>query len=1105
MLKEVTNINTRSGLFGNALQAAVFGGNITMVIMVLHHGADINSPGRYGTALRAAALRGHNPIVRLLIDKGAGIEGENANALQAAASNGHLSTVSLLLDSGLYEQAKYFYTMDAVEAACFRGHMEVAKLFLRRFGSKAAGFAFSSALNGGHETIVRLALEYEAGILGSELPDGSEMLCSAGASLSLLPSKDENFTRRPRFQNEEDPGSPHAEAGMLDKAEELRSRFDGRLPLLDLDEDNTQQLVSLKNHDIGHGNGRYLRMAARNGLVTVVKDLLDKGFNINTTGNSSGPRSGQSTPIEVASAAGQVQVVELLLKRGANVGEALSYAVRNEHLEVIELLLRECPDIPVDEPVDKSRPSYFRSESAIAVAIEWNLTRILGILLDHARNTSKLAIGEGLVVAAKNGNKVFLCSILSGVELADLDHEDALVHEHYNAFVHATKRAAVNRDMVIMQLLLDHVTGEASREALLGEFLKAGILEGRWYAGLWELKTVLAPSLYEKLAGKAFIAIAAGRPSSLPKKDRSALFQEFERLSESSCMFLASHQEALWVASRRNNMDVVQLILNKPKSPSAAQAAKTSLVNQPDIHGNTALYYTCVRGSPDVFHALLEAGANAFTRHPTVPSCLISENGKALEDRKGQSNLLQIALDARLAIEKMGTAFGIWQSPLKESWGPIVSRLLDVGLEVELQSPSLVKFFYISCFQGEIEYVKKLLAKGVSLVGPSGRSDSRDFVFNSALHAATVGGQTAVAEFLISQGADVRAKADVLNWGKVRTQTVIQTALQIHLASNSAVLETCASLVRYGAAEDDAEAILHEGCRSGNLKMVRRMLQRGTRIQKPPIFNHFELYHCFVDAGYDFHSQPDFIAELQLKTMQKGDFTSFMLLIDTYGLQIEHDNLRSSIWQVMHLQENRDLFFHYFTETCSFDINAVYQTWLGSDQTATILSEAAQYSQDCDMVEFLLKEGADPESPGIPYTPLTATIAAQTSRTSHTMGSRIVRVVKTLLAHGANVDGVRRSDLEPDGRLDPRTRQTPLLFALAWPYEPEIALQLIKILVENGADVNCGRVSPLRLARFFGRHEAENLLLQHGGVDNSDHDVAIPDYAEELQTAFHGQ
>jgi len=56
----------------------------------------------------------------------------------------------------------------AVEAACFRGPIDVARLFLQTYHSKyssanrsCAVYAFDATMDGGRESIVRLAPQYD--------------------------------------------------------------------------------------------------------------------------------------------------------------------------------------------------------------------------------------------------------------------------------------------------------------------------------------------------------------------------------------------------------------------------------------------------------------------------------------------------------------------------------------------------------------------------------------------------------------------------------------------------------------------------------------------------------------------------------------------------------------------------------------------------------------------------------------------------------------------------------------------------------------------------------------------------------------------------------
>ena len=62
-------INAQGGEYGNALQAASYGGHEKVVTMLLDKGADINAQGGYhGHALQAASYKGHEKVVRLLLN-----------------------------------------------------------------------------------------------------------------------------------------------------------------------------------------------------------------------------------------------------------------------------------------------------------------------------------------------------------------------------------------------------------------------------------------------------------------------------------------------------------------------------------------------------------------------------------------------------------------------------------------------------------------------------------------------------------------------------------------------------------------------------------------------------------------------------------------------------------------------------------------------------------------------------------------------------------------------------------------------------------------------------------------------------------------------------
>jgi ankyrin repeat protein len=62
----------KGGEYGNALQAASYGGDEAVVKMLLDKGAEVNAQGGYyGNALQAASSRGHEAVVKVLVAWGA--------------------------------------------------------------------------------------------------------------------------------------------------------------------------------------------------------------------------------------------------------------------------------------------------------------------------------------------------------------------------------------------------------------------------------------------------------------------------------------------------------------------------------------------------------------------------------------------------------------------------------------------------------------------------------------------------------------------------------------------------------------------------------------------------------------------------------------------------------------------------------------------------------------------------------------------------------------------------------------------------------------------------------------------------------------------------
>ncbi|KAK8257221.1 hypothetical protein IWZ00DRAFT_6963 [Phyllosticta capitalensis] len=151
LLQACQDINKEHGYFGNALQAAIAGGKLCLVQLVLEKGGNPNLRGRFGYPLRAAAIRGQDEIVKLLLDHGASLDAGDeklGDALQAAASKGHVSTMSILIDHGANIEDSGGPFDNPLEAALRGGHTQAAMLLRENMKPPQVGRIFLDASYG---------------------------------------------------------------------------------------------------------------------------------------------------------------------------------------------------------------------------------------------------------------------------------------------------------------------------------------------------------------------------------------------------------------------------------------------------------------------------------------------------------------------------------------------------------------------------------------------------------------------------------------------------------------------------------------------------------------------------------------------------------------------------------------------------------------------------------------------------------------------------------------------------------------------------------------------------------------------------------------------
>ena len=136
LLEMGADVNAQGGRYGNALQAAVDGGNEAIAKVLIEKGANANAQGGYyGNALQAASMRGHGTIAQLLIEKGADVNAQGrkyGNALVAASNEGHEAIAKLLIEKGADVNAQGGVYGNALYAASERGHEAIPKLLIEK-------------------------------------------------------------------------------------------------------------------------------------------------------------------------------------------------------------------------------------------------------------------------------------------------------------------------------------------------------------------------------------------------------------------------------------------------------------------------------------------------------------------------------------------------------------------------------------------------------------------------------------------------------------------------------------------------------------------------------------------------------------------------------------------------------------------------------------------------------------------------------------------------------------------------------------------------------------------------------------------------------------
>ncbi|XP_018903045.2 LOW QUALITY PROTEIN: uncharacterized protein [Bemisia tabaci] len=446
-------------------------GRLETVKFLLKIGAEVNAADRNGvTALHEAAFAGHSKIVELLLEYGADVDivSVGSTPLSLSVYKSHWNTVEILLKSGADAQKGGKHETIFADAMKSDAPDDVIKLLLEK------GFKYTHTYGFGSEVLKYInkhKLHMFEPILNSHenIPEEDLVLLLDRAvemnSERMVGSILKTILRRHGFKTKYNQALLISAAnGNLSITEMLmRSgadinycNFQGYTALHRAAEHNRKDIIhfllkngAAVNSPSGSENHKTyylsrtpspLSIAARKGLLEIVKTLIEFGANINALS------ANESSPIFEACKKGRFKVAQLLLQHGATpdskfVDETpLSICAQKGYLSVLQVLIKF--NATVDIADSRGRTPLYR-------ASEQGYVRIVKKLLETgAAINVRTECGETpLSIAAKNGHLKTVKILLkfgAAIDIIDTKGNSPLF------------KASSNGHIKVVRLLLKH-------------------------------------------------------------------------------------------------------------------------------------------------------------------------------------------------------------------------------------------------------------------------------------------------------------------------------------------------------------------------------------------------------------------------------------------------------------------------------------------------------------------------------------------------------------------------------------------------------------------------------------------------------------------------
>ncbi|VUC26335.1 unnamed protein product [Clonostachys rosea] len=736
LLDRGADVNAQSGLYGNALQAALHGGHLELAKGLLERGANVNAQGgNYGTAIQAASTQGHLEFANMLLEKGASINTitqgrEHSTALLAALDNRHLDTAKMLLNEGADANAQDQEHASALYHASERGYLELSKLLLDKGSNiNAQGGLYGNALQsasvfGGLEVAQMLVdrgadINAQGGYYGNALqaasakghPKVTRMLLENGADINAHGGRYSNALEAALAEGL--PGllwtDGHREvAQILIEAGADISEPKGGQALIAASEKGDFRLakllvdkgVDINAQDFCHRTA--FHTALNEGHQEIARMLIDKGVDIQ--GSSSGDA------LQSASSVGDLELAQILLDKGASVdaqggfyGNALQAASSVGHLELVQVLLSHGSNV-------NAQGGHYGNALQAASARSGN-SELVQVFLDNGANVNAQGGEYGNALQAATANRHLEIAKMLLYRGADINLQGG----KYGNALYAALEEGLPR---LAEILLDKGADVNAESGEGGNILQSALANGH----LEIAKVLLNKGADVNAGGKYGTAIHAA----LLHMKRE-IINNLDTYAKD-----AQHSVECRAALERNVRDTIDMLIKKGAD-----------VNARKEHSSSALSEASKNGYISIAELLLDKGADINEQDGWYGSALIAASSQRqlevaimLVKRGADINSQQrIYGSALIAASEVGSI-------------QIAEMLLDKGADINAQvgGGRHGNALEAASANRHLELAKYLIEKGADVNAQGGR-------YRNALHAALANGHLEIADMLLDNGA----------------------------------------------------------------------------------------------------------------------------------------------------------------------------------------------------------------------------------------------------------------------------------------------------------------------------------------------------------------